>query len=356
MKRDLHVDSILDSWFTEGPTDLPDRTIAAIVDAVDQQPVRPGPFWPRRRIEMNRVALAVAGVAALVIGLVGIGLFFGPTGPRIGTAGPTQGSHSYEAVFVRREPNRDILVVGVDARGEERDIARLPGAWQTWRRTQPAPAGAVSSTGLLALAVNPGSDFVVSWIVVDLLRPTEPPIVIDGFPQQDTDLLDYFFLADRVTGRDARPWWGPDDRLAINSRERGGRNFVAFVNGRTGEATFVEAPEAEGLRPPDGWEILPFWAPDGSGIFVEVWARGLQLLRPDGTLVPASGPVPNPPCFVNQVADDGWSPATCASPDGGLVVITGGDVSFPSGSLTVQASGEVFEIAGSFAGWLPDGK
>ena len=31
MKREVNVDQVLDSWFTEGPTNLPDRTVAAIV-------------------------------------------------------------------------------------------------------------------------------------------------------------------------------------------------------------------------------------------------------------------------------------------------------------------------------------
>lgn len=313
---------------------------------------------------MNRMTLAVAGVAALTIGLAGVGWAFRPTGPGVGTPGPTATVlPSYEAVFVRREPNLDLLVVGVDAQGDEREIARLTGGWQSSRRTSPAPAGEVSASGLLALAAN-NRGGLVRWIVLDLLRPTEPPILINGFPQQDIDQLDYFFLADRSTGRDARPWWGPADRLAIYSFERipmGGngftrRYFLAFADGRTGESTFVETPEAEGLKPPDGWLVLPHWTPDGSGIFVEVWARGLQVLRPDGTLVPAADPVPNPICLLPEVPGDEWRFATCASPDDALVVTTGGDVSFPTGSLTVQASGEVFEIAGSFAGWLQDGK
>ena len=371
MTRQPDVDQLVESWLAEGPSRMPDRVVDNIVSHIEENP-QPGSFWPRRRIKLNRMTLAVAGVAALAIGLAGIGLAFGPTGPGIGTPGPTVGLPSYEAVFVRREASGDILLVlGVDVKGTQRVIARLPGAWPSSRPPTPAPAGAVSTTGLLALAAfdtggnSDGNSCCgpLSWIVLDLLRPTEPPIVIDGFPQQDTDQLDYFFLADRTTGRDARPWWGPADRLAIYSFERipmGGNGFtrsyfLAFADGRTGESTFVETPEAEGLKPPDGWLVLPHWTPDGSGIFVEVWARGLQVLRPDGTLVPAADPVPNPICLLPEVPGDEWRFATCASPDDALVVTTGGDVSFPTGSLTVQASGEVFEIAGSFAGWLKDG-
>ncbi len=80
------------------------------------------------------------------------------------------------------------------------------------------------------------------------------------------------------------------------------------------------------------------------------------MLRPDGTLVPASDPVPNPICLPPQDVEAERRSVTCASPDEALVVTTGGDGSFPTGSLTVEASGEVFEIAGSFAGWLQDGK
>jgi hypothetical protein len=80
------------------------------------------------------------------------------------------------------------------------------------------------------------------------------------------------------------------------------------------------------------------------------------VLRPDGTLGPTFDPVPNPICLPPQDVAAERRSVTCASPDQALVVTTSGDVSFPTGSLTVEASGGVFEITGSFAGWLQDGK
>ncbi|MGH8948306.1 MAG: hypothetical protein ACRDXF_05540, partial [Acidimicrobiia bacterium] len=75
---------------------------------------------------------------------------------------------TYEAVFLRLEVLDDtlegpvlgnadtvVVVVGVNPQGEEREIARLPGAWVAyWPPTGEAylrPLGAVSPTGLLAM-------------------------------------------------------------------------------------------------------------------------------------------------------------------------------------------------------------
>lgn len=304
---------------------------------------------------MNRVLLSVGGVAAAIVLIVGGGILFGwDAGGLVGgqpspTATPTPATiTTYEAVFVRRDPSTDILVIGVDSQGRERVITRLPNAWNLpISRSTPAPAGVVSSSGLLAMAagVNFGE---VRWTVFDLLRPEETPILIQGFPEQDIDQLDYFLVGDRSTGRDARPWWGPGDRLAIYWYERipqggngFGRNyFVTFADGRTGEAAAVDIPDSLGF--------LPYWAPDGSGIFAAT-VSGPQLLRPDGTLAPASDPVPEADCDPLLGSD---YQVACVSPDEALTASTSGNVSFPAGSVTTQATGERFEVTGSFAGWL----
>lgn len=72
-----HIDSdrLLDSWFAEGPTELPDRAIDSIVSQLDEHKQR-RPFWLPGRQRMNRMLLAGAGVAAvLVLALVGIRLY-----------------------------------------------------------------------------------------------------------------------------------------------------------------------------------------------------------------------------------------------------------------------------------------
>lgn len=75
MKREVDVDQVLDSWFTEGPTNLPDRTVAAIVEGIDDVHQRAfvGPAW---RLSMPRFVPALAGAAiVLLVGAVAFGLY-----------------------------------------------------------------------------------------------------------------------------------------------------------------------------------------------------------------------------------------------------------------------------------------
>jgi hypothetical protein len=355
-------DRFLEEWLVEGPSELSDGAASRIVQAIDDSQRRPS--WLPWRETMNRMMLAVGGVAAAIVLIVGGGMLVGwGTNGLLGgqpspTATPTPAAiTTHEAVFLRRDPSSDILVLGVDSRGREREITRLPNAWRLpISRLTPAPAGVISSTGLLAMAVNGPASGLVRWTIYDLLQPDDPPIIIPGFPQQDIDQLDYFLVTDR-TGGDARPWWGPDDQLAIYWFERipqgpsgsTPNHFVTFADGKTGEATSVDIP--------DDWAFRPYWAPDGSGVFTET-TNGLRVLRPDGTLAAASDPLPEASC--QPAPEEGSAdPATgrmsfaCVSPDDVLVVITSGNASFPTGSVRIQDSGEEFEVEGSFAGWLP---
>jgi hypothetical protein len=88
MTRDLNVDQVLDSWFTEGPTQVPDRTVAAIVDRLDAVPQR-GPIGLRWRGNMNRFVFAIAGAAVVVVvAALVLGVYF--NGPSVGvTPSPT---------------------------------------------------------------------------------------------------------------------------------------------------------------------------------------------------------------------------------------------------------------------------
>lgn len=131
--------------------------------------------------------------------------------------GPAQpvapAASSYEAVLLRLEAvNRSptVVVVGVNADGREREIARLPGAWVVanvgignGERGPLPPVGAVSPSGLLALPSGRGrGDSVaiplLNWEIFDLHRPGAAPIVISGI-KQDIDQL-------------SMPYVGPDER------------------------------------------------------------------------------------------------------------------------------------------------
>jgi Tol biopolymer transport system component len=80
MKRELNVDQVLDSWFTEGPTDLPDRTVAAIVEGLDDVRQR-GPHGLPSRLSMPRFVPALAGAAVvLAVAVVALGVFLNRPG------------------------------------------------------------------------------------------------------------------------------------------------------------------------------------------------------------------------------------------------------------------------------------
>ena len=65
MNRELNVDQVLDSWFAEGPTELPDRAVAAIAEQLDHVRRR-GPFGLPWRFEKTRPLPALGGAVAIV--------------------------------------------------------------------------------------------------------------------------------------------------------------------------------------------------------------------------------------------------------------------------------------------------
>jgi hypothetical protein len=108
MTGDMNVDQVLDSWFTEGPTDLPDRTVAAIVEGLDDVQQR-GPVGLPWRLSMPRLVSALAGAAVVVVvAALALGVLF--KGPGVGvepsptpSASPTATAASPE-VFTRIAP------------------------------------------------------------------------------------------------------------------------------------------------------------------------------------------------------------------------------------------------------------
>jgi len=75
MNGEQNVDRILDSWFTEGPTSLPDRTVAAIAEQLDDVRQR-GPFGVAWRPSMPRFVPALAAAIVVVVGVVALGVYF----------------------------------------------------------------------------------------------------------------------------------------------------------------------------------------------------------------------------------------------------------------------------------------
>ncbi|MEP7159155.1 MAG: hypothetical protein ABI797_06985 [Chloroflexota bacterium] len=80
MNRESNVDSILDSWFAEGPTNLPDRTVAAIAEGLDDVHQR-GPLGLPRRLSMPRFVPALASATVVVlVAVLALGVYFNRPG------------------------------------------------------------------------------------------------------------------------------------------------------------------------------------------------------------------------------------------------------------------------------------
>lgn len=222
----------------------------------------------RPRLAPQLVWIALVGL--LVAGALGAAF----VGARLIQGDPLG---AYEAVFLRRgvDDPRETVVIAVDAEGHEREVTRLKDASMS-----PGPtAGVVSPQGLLAVPRSTDGWFF-HWEIVDLLHPEAAPIVVEGIRQDAEQLQPTPFYQ-----LDTRPgvFWGPDERLAIPWYERCPEAScsvdwqLTFVDGRTGSTRSVDVPEGD--------RIMPLWAADGSGVFVD---RGdglaTTILGPDGAI------------------------------------------------------------------------
>lgn len=264
---------------------------------------------------------------------------------------------TYEAVFLRLEvidEMHEVVVVGVDPHGAEREIARLPGAWVAFAPDSPGrylrPLGAVSPTGLLAMpSWHPGSEpLMMQWEIFDLLRSDEAPVIIDGV-REHVDFVENtpYYEPDPRPGA----FWGPGERLALAwGQVQSG--LVSFVEGRTGAVTTVRSPVSRVL--------VPAWASDGSGVFIS----GGQILRPDGTRTESATVIREDSCkrqfesgaAISLPSAAGFPPLACLAPDDSMIVFNKADGYFQSSSGVLTPGDETWvEIEGSFAGWMDVG-
>jgi hypothetical protein len=298
---------------------------------------------------------------------------------------------SYEAVFLRLEVAAgipEVVVLGVNTVGVERQIARLTGAWLAYTSSSLgggylAPMGAVSPGGLLA--IPSGALWNMQWMVYDLHNPQAEPIVVPGIIQdfEQFSLTPYFSL------NEGRPgvFWGPDDRLAIPWYHRSSiavRWQLAFVEGRTGATSSVAVP--------DGMTILPRWTADGLGVFLSSANdrdTPIAFLKADSIVyeIDAAAPIPESACITHYqsgavisvsgdrvlLRDPDGSDAelpsedarfACLAPDESAIVFTfgalvdgsgpavGGSASHPMAGLILPGSDTFITIEGSFAGWM----
>ena len=294
--------------------------------------------------------------------------------PAAGKPAPT-----YEAVFVRLEvidDSRVVVVVGVNAAGQEREIARLPDAWISYDINSPdgylAPTGVVSPGGLLAIPGNRGeAPLMMHWDVFDLRRPQAAPFAVPGILQTADELrMTPYYVVNPRGGA----FWGPNERLAILwyscSTSCTPSLNLSFFDGRTGATTLVDDPGV----------VLPYWAADGSGVF-EGGPPGdalARIRRPDGSSVEVGDATGVPSCRSRDrtgaeiVSTDegrvvlrsaagsrqdllaaGVGGYACLAPDDTTLVVQElGNATRLKARLVVPGTGDSFDIDGNFAGWL----
>jgi len=78
MNRELKVDQVLDSWFAEGPTELPDRAVAAIAEQLDHVRRR-GRFGLPWTFEKTRSLPALGGAIVIVAIAMVLAMSVGPS-------------------------------------------------------------------------------------------------------------------------------------------------------------------------------------------------------------------------------------------------------------------------------------
>ncbi|HET7676307.1 MAG TPA: hypothetical protein VFK38_00480 [Candidatus Limnocylindrales bacterium] len=94
MTRRLDPDRTIEEWLIEGPNQLPDHVLGAIVDRLDQTMQR-RPGWLPRRHDTNRMLLSMGGLAAAVaVAVIGGAFFLGLGTGRPGVGGPPSPSAS----------------------------------------------------------------------------------------------------------------------------------------------------------------------------------------------------------------------------------------------------------------------
>ena len=290
---------------------------------------------------------------------------------------PPNADATYEAVFLRLEVADgagDVLVIGVNAEGRERQIARLPGAWLVFEIDNGsgflAPLGAVSVGGLLAIPSHRGEPVErdMHWELFDLHLPDAEPMVIPGITEnvEHLGLTPYF-----AEGPSPSVFWGPGELLAIpwnahipdaaDPRASFPDAHITFVEGRTGAMATVDVRDQE-----DGVYVLPYWAADGSGVVIGDASHGVGDVDPTGVLH-ADGRVTQIIPFANftcggidmdELPSLGNTRYACRAPNESMMVVNleigaGGVRAYsPMARLTAQGSDVEFDIAGSFAGWL----
>lgn len=95
MTRDRDIERVLDRFYAEGPSEMPDRVLLGVIDRIERVPQRRLGFLTRFTTVNSNLRLAAA--AAIVVAVVGVGAFALSQRPNVGsqvtpTLSPTPGS------------------------------------------------------------------------------------------------------------------------------------------------------------------------------------------------------------------------------------------------------------------------
>ena len=97
MNRRRDIERVLDAWFVDGSSHMPDRLFEAVLDRVDRTPQRRR-RWSTPRSPSLTPRLAVAAAVVLVVGTAGFALLGGPTDPGLANETPSPLPSTPEAV------------------------------------------------------------------------------------------------------------------------------------------------------------------------------------------------------------------------------------------------------------------
>ncbi len=86
MKPDRDIERLLDRWFADGPTEVPDRVIDVVADRIGRQPQRPAWRLNWKDIHVNTTQRMIAAAAAVIlVAVVALAIAGRPTDSGIGT-------------------------------------------------------------------------------------------------------------------------------------------------------------------------------------------------------------------------------------------------------------------------------
>src|SRR3954447_2419751 len=87
MRRDRDIERVLDRWFVDGPTQMPDQFFDAVLDRVDRIPQRRLARLQTRLLDMH-LNLRLVAAAATIIVVAGFGAVWFNQSRGVAVAGP----------------------------------------------------------------------------------------------------------------------------------------------------------------------------------------------------------------------------------------------------------------------------